>query len=70
MPKTATEVEVKKTTAARNKSAATRSQEQRKPRRGLTAPLIITPLTLLAVSGAAYLLVRRWTDNSDDGRRI
>ena len=70
MPRTATKVEVKKTTANKNKPAVTRSQEQQKPRRGLTASLVITPLALLAVSGAAYLLVRRWTDNSDDGRRI
>jgi len=69
MAKTITEAEVKRATATNNhtvRNAGPAYTEQ--PRSGKLL-WILAPIALVGATGAAYLVVRRWLNNSDSDDR-
>lgn len=68
MPNTATEVEVKKTTATRKPSHTVRNTRPAHAEQRQSSKLfwIAAPLALVGATVAAYLVVRRWLHASDD----
>jgi hypothetical protein len=71
MAKTITEAEVKRATAANNHTLRNAGPAYTEQPWGGKLLWILAPIALVGATGAAYLVVRRWLNNSDsDDRKI